>query len=414
MLSRQVDRPRHRLSPRLLRVLIGAAAIGAAATGLVLRPWAPAVAPVVVTMPAPVVPLPQVVVQASPAPEPPAPPALEPALESQLLEPPVVGTRCVADIATIGVPLGEPADQPALAVDPLGAAVDPHGCTIAWWRTGELFVSWDGGQTFARFEIDGDIDAVAATTGRLAILRSRSALGVVRAGATRIAWRDIGVLATYDDTIAMELAAAGAWTLLHRGGDRLLGVTDSDGATWRYVVPPAADTVRITDDGRLWATQRVETSDSTGATRVTETRYTTDLSGAPWRKATVLRASDEPAWRYAMHPHADGTDKLVAFHHGHPAGTVTTDIDRVLDPQVAGNDRASYAAYNHRLHRLRGVHTADLGPLPSEASSRLIGVDHYGSAIVVAGAAVLRWSERGGWRILWAPPMSEFDSGCSQ
>jgi hypothetical protein len=374
------------------------------ATALLLHLRRPQVvaSPVVVTVPAPVI---MPAVPAPPEPPPPPPPAPR-------VEPPVTGTTCVADVATVGVPIGQrELAEVSSPHGPLrGGAVDATGCVLAVWHPGALVVSWDGGQTFSQFDIDGTIDAVAPTTGRVAILRDRNSLGVVHAGDAKILWRDIGVLASPDEGPGLGLSAAGRYTLISRGEAPLLGITDSDGATWRFVTPPAADEFRITAAGRIWATQTIVHADGdTGAT-VEDHRHMMDLGDARWRHDGAIPFDPgEPAWTYALRQDefwgCGGTEKLVAFHHGRAVATVASKLSRnVFRIELAGNAIAGFGRYDDHLHRLRGARSSDLGELPAGDDDRLIGVDRYGTPVFIDGAHVLRWSERGGWRILWTVP----------
>src|SRR5689334_16069221 len=101
MLERQlVPRPRLRA---VVRALPGVIAVAGGAA-LVLRPADRVLVvqpPIIVTAPAPSIPAPQVVVELPGPPEP--PPAPEPVVAA--VEPPVIGTTCVADPSTIGLPV---------------------------------------------------------------------------------------------------------------------------------------------------------------------------------------------------------------------------------------------------------------------------------------------------------------------
>jgi hypothetical protein len=384
-----------------------------------LRPPAtPLVSPPV--RPAPIAP-PEVVVHV----QPPPPAAAEP----------VIGTRCAPDIATVGVP-SDFQDSYASALLPAayryqeyeatttvrGAALDPDDCTIAVWTRSELFASWDGGATFARHEVALGIATAAVTPRRVVVLRSDGALGVVRAGATELAWRELGTLASSNPD-PMSLSARGDWILIHGGAS--LGVSRDDGATWRYVVPPpGADVFEITADGRIWGTDyqpAVEDEEVDPATieepEPPEPRfYVTDLRTARWRDdARALRKKGAPAWTYDIVGDRSwgcgGTRKIIALHHGREVATLFWDIyDGIDAPRVISNGRVSYALLEDASYRLRGKRSVAITPAIPIRSGNAVGVDSYGTVIAVDAAGLLRWSEQGGLRRLWTAPGAPAES----
>jgi hypothetical protein len=382
---------------------------------IVQPPW-------VITLPTPAIPPAQVVVQA-PAPPPAAPvpapaPAADPAPEPPSVAPPVIGTRCVSDVTTIGVPVADPAPgSPQVAVtDPvLGATNDPDGCTIAAWTSDALFVSWDGGQTFARFPAHGHIDDAAATANRVVVLRDQQRLGAVHPGDKELAWRELGALAVTEDQAIFTVAAAGRWTAVLRSNQPLIGATDDEGATWRFlkapttesILPPAAHSLRVTVDGHLRLTQRIVEVTEMGPGADHTNHYTADVRSGRWlADGDAPRDPDASAWSYVLTGDkfwgCGGSDKLVALHHGKEVATLAGDLRPFEVPvEIASNRIAAYVTYDANLRRLHGARAIDLGGNHAE---RLIGVDQYGTLLGFAGSRVLRWSERGGWRVLWSVP----------
>lgn len=375
--------------------------------------------PLVITLPAPALPPAQVVVQA-PVPQPaPAPaPAPDPAPEPPEVAPPAIGTRCVSEVTTIGVPLAGPAPgAPEAPVTDavLGATSDPAGCTIAAWTSDALFVSWDGGQTFARFSIDGHIDDAAATANRVVVLRDQQRLGVVHPGDEQLAWRELGALAVTEDQAIFTVAAAGRWTAVLRSNQPLIGATDDDGATWRFIkaptteaiLPSTAHSLRVTAAGRLWLTQRIVAFTDMGPGADNTHHYTADVRSGRWlADGAAPRDPDASAWSYVLKGDkfwgCGGSDKLVALHHGQEVATVVGDLRPFEVPvEIVGNRTVAYVTYDANLRRLRGARTIDLGANHAE---RLIGVDQYGTLLGFAGSRVLRWSEGGGWRVVWSVP----------
>lgn len=140
----------------------------------------------------------------------------------------------MVDPSTIGVPVGE---NDTASAELVAVRASRHGCTIAARTQDKLFVTWDGGQTFVEHAMTGMND-IAASSGRVAIIRNRRDLGVVRAGETEITWRSVPPFARRDGDIdtVVEIAAAGAWTVLVEG--RLIAATDDDVRTWRYLTAP--------------------------------------------------------------------------------------------------------------------------------------------------------------------------------
>jgi hypothetical protein len=393
--------------------------------------------PIIVSVPAPVVPPPEVVVNVPP---PAAPPPVDPPPVAPQIEPAVIGTQCVSDIETVGVPsdfqdsyamsalLAANRYQPYEARSPVqGAAIAPDDCTIAAWTAGELFASWDGGVTFARHEVPTGIATAVVTPRRIVLLRSDGALGVVRAG-TELVWRDLGVLASRNPR-PMSLSAGGDWILVH-DESALLGVSGDDGATWRYLTPPApADVFEISADGRVWGTDyqaAVEGDDEEGdddtaegsdpegsdpdATRPRGPRhYVTDLRSARWRHDPAALGKKGPAWTYDIVGDRSwgcgGTRKIIALHHGREVATMFGDIyDGIDSPLVVSNGRVTYALLEHASYRLRGKRIVPLADQIPVRSGNAVGVDRYGTVIAVDAAGLLRWSERGGLRRLWTAP----------
>lgn len=392
----------------VIRALVGVA-IAVAGGALLLLPRVTTHVvvqpPIVVTMPAPNIPAPQVVVE---LPAPPAPPA-EPAAPA--LEPPVIGTKCVADPSTLGVPLGDP-DAGERSIR--GTAIDPDGCAIAAWTSSELFASWDGGQTFARLAVNGQIDGVAVSADRIAVVRDHEALGVVRAGGSKLAWHDLSALAIGNKELELMISAAGPWIAIASYANPVIGATDDDGATWRFVKPPRAETMRVSADGRLWTTHTLSTAPEDAVDidphSYVKHHYMTDLrSGRTLADAAIPRDPSAPAWTYSEELDrfwgCGSSQKIVAYHHGKVAGEIASGLRHDVYPtDIVGNRTAAFTVYGQKLYRLRGVRSTDLGDVPFGMDGHVIGVDQYGTVIAFDSHDVLRWSEHGGWRRLLSVP----------
>jgi hypothetical protein len=374
-------------------------------SGLVALVWLQSPPPeVAAAMVAP----PPVAVEAPPEPAPAQP------------EPAVIGTTCVADVTTVGAPLGEPFDYDEVLA---GALIEPDGCTIAAWTKDRLFVSWDGGATFATYQVGGAIGSVAVTRGRVAMVRDGNALGTVRAGDHTAAWHELGVLSGGPEPYELVLSVAGRWTLAYRYSEQLLAVTDDDGATWRHPTPPKPAQFWVTEDGRTWARHLEVIDVDPDADEPVDDRtehYVAAAGTSTWRNADAAVRKTQRGWTYQVKSDQSwgcgGTVKIIALHHGREVGTVVNELHpQVFSPEIVSRGDVTFAMYRayrtddeapERLFRLRGTRSIDLGELPFLNVAHLVGVDRYDTLIAFDGGSVLRWSEGGGWRRLWSVPMA--------
>jgi hypothetical protein len=295
-----------------------------------------------------------------------------------------------------------------------GAAIDPDDCTIAAWTADALVASWDGGVSFARYEVRPGIATAAVAKRRVVVLRRDNALGVVRAGGTQIVWRDLSMLASATDPHGFSLSAGGDWTLVSRSPDPLLAASSDDGATWKYLTPPPAHTFEVTADGRIWATEYDVVVDGLEPGMHPDAfrwhYYLGDVQTGRWRDSRVpFRKPNASAWTYKFAEDkswSDGnTRKLIALRHGREVATVLADLDGDdSGPRVVSNGRITYAMLDAGSFRVRGtraVATKEPIPFPSR---HVVGVDNYGTVIAVDEVGLVRWSERGGLRRLWLAP----------
>jgi hypothetical protein len=325
----------------------------------------------------------------------------------------VIGTRCLDDVTTVG----EPSEyhQSSWSPDEVLIAINPSGCAIAAWTPGELGASWDGGASFARYEVWPDIAAAAVSRSRVVVVRSDHALGVARAGGTSIVWRDLGMLRSENEQHALAVSTAGDWIVVSRTPEPLLAISSDDGATWKYATPPhAVDTFEVTADGRIWATDYHAVVDGQepgidpDAHRLHH--YLGDVRGGRWRDSRV--AFPRPgvsAWTYEIMQDKSwsegNTAKLVALRHGREIATVRSDIPTHNDsPTVLSNGRITYALLDERSFRVQGTRAVETRtPIPFRTREKM-GVDGYGTVIAADEVGLLRWSERGGLRRLWLAP----------
>ncbi|HEY0195199.1 MAG TPA: hypothetical protein VGC42_28990 [Kofleriaceae bacterium] len=372
-----------------------------------------------------------------PPPAPPPPP-VPPPPAPKLAAP--VSSRCAAHLETVGVPLADGMldgsyDDPG---PDQTYTIDPAGCAFAIKGVHELQISWDGGQTFARYAFEGHIEQLALAGDRAVMLHDGKELGVVHAGDDAIAWRPLGTLAagvggrTMGDSW-LSLAAAGPWTAVMRNYSspppvapptdpaapaapadpaapappkqpaRLLALSDDDGATWRYMTPPEAETLQLTADGRVWLTRQEWLEPESPRTKLrsaaSDLAHTRWLSGA--QLPIVRGTSDHLAFVLDRFWGCGGTEKLVRFRGDRIVDELASNLNtNVADIALAQNAVAAYTIHGEHLYRVRGGRTTDLGDV---VAPHLIGVDRDGSLLAQHGPVLMRWSEHGGWRVLWQP-----------
>jgi hypothetical protein len=320
------------------------------------------------------------------------------------------------DPSTIGVPVGE---NDASSAELVTVRASRHGCTIAALTQDKLFVTWDGGQTFGEHAMTRRND-IAASSGRVAIIRNRRDLGVVRAGETEITWRSVPPFARRDGDIdtAVEIAAAGAWTVLVEG--RLIAATDDDGRTWRYLTAPV-DRASLGDldlDGRLtlWVIEPIRAA-TQGEMDVGENipmqtrRFQTRIVGGRWHQLATLPGSVTAAtatWSYLRDIDKSwgcgSSDKVVAVRGGQPFEIAGDLRDRAFHVSLAANDDVAFLGSDQKLHRITGKRMEEVADMPAE-DPVIVAVDADGAPLTTGYSGLLRWSPRGGWRrLLHVPP----------
>jgi hypothetical protein len=218
MLQREVAPSRHPILRTSILVVAGVAGVGA---GIAVRAQRPAPVPVVVVhQPAPVV-----IVQAAP-----------PVVLAAPAPPPAASRACPTSVALVGIPFDSP--HPATHERHLvGAAADPDGCVLATWSAEHLWVSWDGGQTFApELEGPGPIAGVAIARGRVVVVRGDKLLGVAGAAGSA-AWRPLDA-GRGGRTVRVLAAGPRIGVLIQSDATAGMAITDDDGATWRVLSPP--------------------------------------------------------------------------------------------------------------------------------------------------------------------------------
>jgi hypothetical protein len=319
------------------------------------------------------------------------------------------------DPSTIGVPVGE---NDAASAELVAVRASRHGCTIAALTRDKLFVTWDGGQTFVEHAMTGMND-IAASSGRIAIIRNRRDLGVVRAGETEITWRSVPPFARRDGDIdtAVEIAAAGAWTVLVEG--RLIAATDDDGRTWRCLTAPV-DGASLGDldlDGRLTLRVIEPTRAATdeemlaGVYLPMQTRrFQTRIVGGRWHQLGTLPGSVTaamPTWSYLLdidQSWSCGSSEKVVAVRGGQSFKIAGDL-RSQDFHVsfAMNDDVAFLGSGQKLHRITVKRMEEVADMPFD--DVIVAVDAGGGPLTSGYLGLLRWSPRGGWRrLLHVPP----------
>ena len=395
---------------------MAAAAIGG---GAVLAAWtwlALPRAPLVVVTPT-VVPPAQVLVEVSAPPAPPAPPAEAPpeAPPEETRPARTVGKTCVEDTSTIGLPLGEPTSG---SWGLLGVSASGQGCTIAAWAQQTLYISWDGGQTFADFAMTGSF-VVAAASGRVAIVRDGRELGVVQTGDSAITWHTITGLAERDGdhNTVTDVVASGRWSVV--AAAKLVMATDDDGATWRYLTPPVNDfrLGEIDPDGRLTATAVVPLHPQTegemnigGPVEVETRRFETRIIAGHWRTLPALPGTLTAAtrsWSYLLDTDefwGCGSNQKVVAVRGRRREWVAGGLrDDNYHVSIAASADVAFAGYDMHLHRIVGARSEIVAEMPDE-DPRIRAIDGGGSPLAIGASGLLRWSARGGWRRLLSVP----------
>jgi hypothetical protein len=320
------------------------------------------------------------------------------------------------DPSTIGVPVGE---NDIASAELVAVRASRHGCTIAALTQDTLFVTWDGGQTFVKHSMTGMND-IAASSGRVAIIRNRRDLGVVRAGETEITWHSVPPFTRRDGDIdtVVEIAAAGAWTVLVEG--RLIAATDDDGRTWRYLTAPV-DRASLGDldlDGRLTlrviepirtATQE-EMIAGENIPRRTR-RFQTRIVGGRWHRLATLPGSvtaATPTWSYLRDIDQSwgcgSSEKVVAVRGGQPFGIANDLRSQDFHVSLAANDDVAFLGSGLKLRRITGKRMEEVADMPV-GDPVIVAVDAGGAPLTSGYSGLLRWSPRGGWRrLLHVPP----------
>lgn len=303
----------------------------------------------------------------------------------------------------------------------LGATASAHGCTIAAWSEHALFLSWDGGQSFAQLAMTGAFQ-VAVGAARAVIVRDRRELAVVRPGDRDLRWSVLPGIARRDaegdapadpdHMVARELVASGRWTVVTAG--KLIMASDDDGASWRYLPLPAErfQLTTLDDEGRLAAIAIAPlhprpTDDVSGAPEELETRrYELQVAGGTWRTLPALRgplAAATRSWSY-VHDSDEfwgcgGSTKIVAVRGGRQHVLAGNLRDEIYHVSLAANAEVAFAGFGENLHRLVGAREETVAAIPAD-DLRLAAVDAGGLPLALARSRLVRWSPRGGWRRL--------------
>jgi hypothetical protein len=399
MLERQVSR-------RRVRVHIVATTAFAAGVAFAVFAWvtsasrAPDAVVVPISLPPPTV-----------VPAPPA--AAVVATDDPAPAPAPVAPTCPKDVSSIGVPFDQ-ADQIGNPDNEFFyPAAASGGCTLVLWAsaaTSTIHVSWDAGQTFSTIAIDSAIDQLAVADGRIAVLRKDGALGTLTATKGLI-WR---ALPTITPT---RLLAAGPYTVVIQaewsgtvGHDPRLPLkiaySSDDGQQWSFLTPPVESVSNFALDAKGILTVAETTygapdvESGCGPSTVGSKSYDTRLDVPRWTTTPT------PAWSYQVDDEhtCDHFSRsfVVAIHDGH-----RETISGMHRDEAEGSTwvMGPYASWAGTLYRLRGLTVEAVGTVPLFSMGPVV-IDRYGTLIASYGraAALMRWSPRGGWRVLFPTP----------
>ncbi|HEY4239903.1 MAG TPA: hypothetical protein VGM88_08810 [Kofleriaceae bacterium] len=332
-----------------------------------------------------------------------APPPPPPIVESPPPPPPHVG--CPAPDAIVGQPFD------GNLADGLGASTrSDDGCALAAWYETTLEVSWDGGATFTHYAVDRIAFLGERITSRRLVWPMQGRLAIVEPGDAAVRWIDLAPLGLTASDTSFWVETAGDWIAFEHAG-RVFATRD-DGAHWFSLdLPPHPDafgdwSVSIRADGTLHA----EVDDAVGkptrdcpdevpplATHV----YEGSAATGAWREVPDDRPPElVGGWSYETpgYPlaHCDENWSLVAIH-GKRRVTVAKWLGYI--ELVTGNGHA-FAKYDGVIYELHGAKLHEIGHLEVQ----LLVVDPAGALIARSEGAIVRWTARGGWRVLFRVP----------
>jgi hypothetical protein len=309
-------------------------------------------------------------------------------------------------VGAAAVSRGDATVSGAAAADPFVgiAAARTRGGALAAWSEGHVYVSRDGGRTFAERPLTyGSV----VVRGANVYWREERVLVVDAPGG--IARREIP-----ERGQLFGLAAGGRWVavLAHEA----VHLSDDDGRTWRALEVPShgnyGEELLIEDDGALAWMAGSEAACGGGG----QSRWVGRIGGA-WRAAEW--PLDAPGswklarggWAYAADDGCDSehAERLCAVAGRAPRedGTPTRDAAVAVagitvenrDYALTDDGHGVVVAAGGRLWRVRGAHASALGDAPAKTTA--LAVDAGGRIFAVADGRLLR-RDAGAWSPLRA------------
>jgi hypothetical protein len=343
---------------------------------------------------------------------------------------PPVHVDC-GDIARIGQPVA-PVPSSANAPELKDMSVSREGCVIAARTKDTLWVSWDGGASFARIE-QAAVTQFVALSDRVVVLLEDGRVGTVMSD-RRVELHPAPIKTDHPWLLGGErrLVYSGATSQGTDSDDRLaipeagtVAVSDNGGASWRYLATmKGMSVVRVDGDRLVASVSELVSDDDSHTMRVGGLIYASDARDPAWRQIGSHFTSGQEQipldtdWRYALEQPAvrncpNCTDSIieVASHQVviDPSGHRMTrrwggDGDEAERPYVMDSNRGvTFGLSETHLMRLVGTRATDIAALPPgtrQDDLKTIGVDRAGTAIVRTTTQLLRWSQSGGWRVL--------------
>jgi hypothetical protein len=135
-------------------------------------------------------------------------------------------------------------------------------------------------------------------------------------------------------------------------------------------------------------------------------RYVSDASGSPWRKLAGgdgFGPSGTGSWMYTLATDkfwgCGGSEKLVATDEEGRSAVLARDLrPEVFPVEIASGPGGVVALIGTKLHSISGRRMRALAEVDGDFRPR--AVDAWGNAVGLDGDRLLRWSPRGGWRVL--------------
>jgi len=298
-----------------------------------------------------------------------------------------VPASCPSDVSSIGRPVGKQEFHDGFLV----VAASQDGCTIATRDFHQLVVSWDAGKTFSTMTIEVAWFAVA--DGRVVVLRKDGLLGTFTPMRGPV-WRTVPVTPT-------RVFAAGNDTVVVQVDPPKIAYSSDEGQHWSALSSP----VQSIGDASL---------DRKGVLTISEPIHGPVVPGSGcdpevigWKRFDSSLAKPHwittptPAWSY------EESSEHTCDHFSHSFVVAirdgkSTNVSGMHRVQVDGPIwvEGNYGMWDGALYRLRDGVAEKAAAVPFVSLEPGV-VDGNGNLLATSGAMLVRWSPRGGWRILF-------------